>query len=144
MVVPSVFWDTNLFIYLIEERPRELHESVVRAREQMVSRGDELVTSALTLGEIMVQPIRAGKAEMAQRYADLISAGAVIVALDAAAARKYGEIRARFQSVKPPDAVQLACAASHGVSLFLTNDRRLERVRVAGVEKVAALTDWAA
>lgn len=141
MVTSSVFWDTNLFIYLIEERPRDLHEWVVRAREQMVAHGDQLVTSALTLGEILVQPLRLGRKDLVERYEDLIMGGAVVVPLDPSAARRYAEIRARFPAVKPPDAVQLASAATHGVALFLTNDRRLERVRVPGIARIAALAD---
>ena len=53
-----VFWDTNLFIYLMEgsgERTR----TVVSLRERMLARGDELYTSALTLGEILVKPAEA-------------------------------------------------------------------------------------
>ena len=46
----KVYWDTNLFIYLIEdsgERTRRVAELDERMRE----RGDALFTSALTLGE---------------------------------------------------------------------------------------------
>ena len=142
--MPSIFWDTNLFIYLLEGRSRELRDSALRARERMLEEGDQLVTSALSLGETMVQPLRAGNPTLARRYLELVSSGAIIVPLDQQAATRYAEIRARNPSVKPPDALQLACAAQHGVAVFLTNDRRLGRLRIRGIGQVAALRDWTA
>ena len=44
-----VFWDTNLFVYLFEGGAFAARVGQVRAR--MLERGDQLVTSALTLWE---------------------------------------------------------------------------------------------
>ena len=140
----SVFWDTNVFIYLIEGKPRDLADSAARARADAARRGDQLVTSALTMGEVLVQPLRAGRADLAARYRDLIQQGAMIVPLDVASANRYAAIRAEFPAVRPPDAVQLACAAQVGVATFLTNDDRLQKVQVRGIERIAPLRDWAA
>ena len=46
MGVSRIFWDTNLFIYLIEDF-RHLSEHVIALRKRMVERGDELYTSTL-------------------------------------------------------------------------------------------------
>ena len=54
-----IFWDTNLFVYLLEDKG-ELTERVVALRERMVERSDELLTSTLTLGEILVRPVEVG------------------------------------------------------------------------------------
>ena len=68
-----IFWDTNVFIYLFEDygslsgRAREL-------RRAMLERGDQLVTSALTLGEILVKPLERGDHELARKYESAISA----------------------------------------------------------------------
>lgn len=52
-----VFWDTNLFIYYLEDRtPRA--DRVQTIRERMLERNDRLVTSHLTLGEVLVKPTR--------------------------------------------------------------------------------------
>ena len=50
MAMSRVFWDTNLFIYLLDDSgPKNV---LVKAlRKSMLLRGDELVTSALTLGK---------------------------------------------------------------------------------------------
>ena len=53
-----IFWDTNLFIYLLEDKG-ELTERVVSLRERMAERSDELLTSTLTVGEILVRPFEA-------------------------------------------------------------------------------------
>ena len=54
-----VFWDTNLFVYLIEGTS-DRAESVVALRKRMIERGDELLTSTLTLGELLVKPVEMG------------------------------------------------------------------------------------
>lgn len=138
-----MFWDTNVFIYLIEQRPRDLADIAARARERVTRDGDQLVTSALTLGEVLVQPLRAGKSELATRYATMLGRGCLILPFDEGAARRYGEIRAEFPAVRPPDAVQLACAAQQGTAVFVTNDARLEKIRVRGVQAIKALRDLA-
>jgi uncharacterized protein len=59
--------------------------------------------------------------------------------VDAACAAHYAAIRAH-RAVKAPDAIQLACAASGGVDLFITNDDRLSRKHVPGVKFITSLT----
>ena len=49
-----IFWDTNLFIYFFEGNS-EFSVATRRLRQNMVDRGDQLLTSALTLGEILVK-----------------------------------------------------------------------------------------
>jgi hypothetical protein len=51
-----VFWDTNLFIYLWQDFGK-LSGQVLALRSRMLTRGDELLISAMTLGEILVKPI---------------------------------------------------------------------------------------
>ena len=52
-----IFWDTNLFIYLLEDRGERARQ-VTALREWMMERRDELLTSAITLGEVLVKPWR--------------------------------------------------------------------------------------
>lgn len=54
-----VFWDTNLFIYLFEGKGH-LAERVVALRHRMIERQDQLLTSSLTLGEILGEAERGG------------------------------------------------------------------------------------
>ena len=47
------------FIYLLEGTGSQ-SEQVVRLRERMLERDDELCTSTLTLGEVLVKPVERG------------------------------------------------------------------------------------
>lgn len=132
-----IFWDTNLFIYLVEDKG-ELSERVVAMRGHMLERGDQLVTSALTLGEVLVKPVESGREDLRHLYEEALTTGAQILPFDRQAARSYAEIR-RDRNIRPPDAIQLACAASAKVDLFVTNDERLSRKAVAGIHFITSL-----
>src|ERR1044072_5359692 len=128
MGVSRIFWDTNLFIYLIEDF-RDLSERLTVLRRRMLERGDELYTSALTLGEILIKPMEAKNESLARRYESVLLQGAVIIPFDVEPARLYASIR-RDRTIRPPDAIQLACAAHARVDLFITNDERLTIPRI--------------
>jgi len=117
--------DTALFIYFIEEHPRFLPviEPIFAAADE--GRRD-LVTSALTLLEVLVIPYRAGNPALAERYENLLtrSRGVRMVELTRDQLRGAAQLRATT-GVKTPDALQLTAALSAGCSTFLTNDRRL-------------------
>jgi predicted nucleic acid-binding protein len=67
--------DTSIFIYFIEEHPRFL-SLVLPLFEEADGGKRELVTSAVTLLEVLVVPYRAGDVQLAERY-ELCSRGAV-------------------------------------------------------------------
>jgi len=132
-----IFWDTNLFVYLLEDKG-ELADRVASLRERMIERNDELLTSALTLGEILVKPMEAGDETLMRRYEQAIAASATVVPFDRAAAPLFATVR-RDRGIRPPDAIQLACAAAAGVDLFITNDDRLSRSVVPGIHFIQSL-----
>ena len=132
-----IFWDTNLFVYLVEDRGRRA-EQIVALRQWMIERGDELLTSALTLGEVLVKPMEAGDELLMRRYEQAIGAGATVLSFDNGAARRFADIR-RDRSIRAPDAIQLACAAAANVDLFVTNDDRLTRKHVHGIHFIQSL-----
>jgi len=132
-----VFWDTNLFIYFLEGN-NQLSVDTRRLRKSMLKRGDQLLTSALTLGEVLVKPLEREDRVLCARYEEAITKTASLLLFDAKAAWKYAEIRLD-RSVRAPDAVQLACAASAQVDLFVTNDRRLQGKQVKGIQFIVAL-----
>lgn len=132
-----IFWDTNLFVYLVEDRGTRA-EQVVALRQWMIERGDALLTSALTLGEVLVKPMEAGDELLMRRYEQAIGAGATVLSFDNGAARRFADIR-RDRSIRAPDAIQLACAAAANVDLFVTNDDRLSRKHVRGIQFIQSL-----
>lgn len=132
-----VFWDTNLFIYLFEGHGAHF-ELVSNLRKAMILRRDQLLTSTLTLGEVLVKPLERKDEVLARRYYDAISAASVAIDFDVHAARIYADLRAD-RSLRPPDAIQLACAASARVHLFITNDSRLQSKQVEGIQFIVPL-----
>jgi predicted nucleic acid-binding protein len=132
-----IFWDTNLFIYLFEGYG-ELSERTQKLRKRMVERGDQLLTSTLTLGELLVKPMEKGATELCQRYEQALSASAVMLPFDAKAAIQYARLRCD-RSIRPADAIQLACASVARVDLFITNDERLHAKQVEGIQFVVSI-----
>lgn len=85
-----------------------------------------MLTSTLTLTEVLVHPFRSGSYSLAERYFQILTTSrnfAVIpvsdvIAIDAA------RLRAE-QGMKAPDAIQLATARIGGATTFVTNDAEL-------------------
>ncbi len=132
-----VFWDTNLFIYLFESSGA-LSKQVASLRSRMLVRGDQLLTSAMTLGEVLVKPVQSGDSKTADYYQKLITTTAVLLPFEEKAALVYARLRAD-RSLRPPNAIQLACAASAGVDLFITNDLHLHSRQIPGIQFIAPL-----
>jgi predicted nucleic acid-binding protein len=124
----AVAVDTAIFIYLIEEHARFL--PAILPLFAQADRGDRvLVTSALTLLEVLVVPLRAGDRQLAERYELLLtrSRGVRLVDLTRDQLRAAAQLRAAM-GVKTPDALQLVAALAAGCKTFLTNDRRLPSI----------------
>jgi predicted nucleic acid-binding protein len=132
-----VFWDTNIFIYFFEDRGTQ-GGTARNLRERMLDRGDQLITSAMTVGEILVKPRENRDLELCQRYEESITATSLILSFDLNAARRYSMLRLD-RTLRAPDAIQLACAAAVGVDLFITNDNRLSNLRVEGIQFIVPL-----
>jgi predicted nucleic acid-binding protein len=135
--VSRIFWDTNLYIYLLEGQGAAA-KRVTALREAMLSRGDQLITSTLTLGEVLVKPLEKEEWELARKYEEAIVATSLLIPLDTKAAKVYARLRGE-RTLRAADAMQLACAASAGVDLFITNDARLQTKRVEGVQFIVSL-----
>jgi uncharacterized protein len=133
-----IFWDTNIFIYLMEGSG-ENHNLAQTLLNRMLVRRDELITSAMTLGELLVKPLEANRPDLAQRYETLLgSRGVSVVNFDRDAARIYAKLRLD-RNIRPPDAIQLSCAAAAATNLFVTNDARLSNKTVSGVDFIVPL-----
>jgi predicted nucleic acid-binding protein len=136
--IMRIFWDTNLFVYLWEGsvRTRQV-ETLINWQHQHEA---ELVTSTLTIGELLVHPLRQDREDLADRYLASFSQ-LHVVPFDQSAAYAFAQLRARYARLAPPDAIQLGCASVATVDLFITNDRRLARYTVPRVKAIRALAD---
>lgn len=117
--------DTAPLIYFIEQN--EIYLELVRAFFQAMSQGEfQVVTSTLTLTEVLVHPLRAGNVELAGQYRDILFAQENLITLSVspAIAEAAAQLRA-IHNLRTPDAIQLATAMQGGATAFLTNDARL-------------------
>lgn len=121
--------DTNVFIYFLGDHSRygmwcsSLFDQIECGR-------NPAVTSTITLLELLVQPYRDQKEELAQKIFALAGTYPkldwVPVTMDIA---DHGaQLRARYR-LSTPDAIQLATAISHKTTRFYGNDRGLRRVK---------------
>ena len=120
--------DTAAFIYFIEDHPR--YAPLVAPLFADADRGVRLiVTSALTLLEVLVVPYRAGDLALAGQYEAILShsRGVRLVELDHTQLRAAAELRAAYR-VRTPDALQVAAALTQRCSAFVTNDRAMPAV----------------
>jgi predicted nucleic acid-binding protein len=109
--------------------------------ERLVDAGEHtLLTSSLTVGEILVYPIKHNRRELKAEY--LQAFGSItVIPFDTEASAIFAELRAKNPGLRPPDAIQLSCAAVAESDLFLTNDGRLSKVSVSGIGRVCSLEE---
>ena len=120
--------DTAPLIYFIEQNSTYIES--VRAFFAGMDQGEfRVVTSTLTLTEVLVHPLRAGNAELAREYRDIIFNQAHLTAfpVSAAIAERAAQLRASH-NLRTPDAIQIATAIQEDATVFLTNDARLPAI----------------
>ena len=132
-----IFLDTNFFIYLVEGSGTRAARAKHLLRAFSLRR-DEVLTSVMTVGEMLVMPLRNGDPDLAQRYRGIFrSPGILVLPFVEEAAEVFARIRADGR-VKPPDAIHLATAGHAGCDLFLTNDERLNGLIVPGIHFITS------
>jgi predicted nucleic acid-binding protein len=82
-----------------------------------------VVTSTLTLTEVLVHPYRDGNQALAEQYFHTLLNARNLRTVALSAAIAAARIRAAYQ-LKTPDAIQLGTAKEGGATAFLTNDVR--------------------
>ena len=67
----------------------------------MLERGDQLPTSTLTLGEILVKPTERSDTELCRKYEHAISAASTMISFDVKAAKLYAALRSERSLRRP-------------------------------------------
>jgi predicted nucleic acid-binding protein len=127
-----------LFVYWLEDHP-QFAKRVGEIHTRMKQRGDELITSAFTFGEVLAGVYRVGAARAADESRHLLQRViSEVLPFNLETSEHYARIRGT-QGVAPADAIHLACAAQANTDLFLTNDKRLVGKFIPGIQFVATL-----
>jgi predicted nucleic acid-binding protein len=123
-----VFLDTSPLIYFIEG-----NSSYQQKLKEIFEANDKghftFITSAITLLEVLVKPLKDGETNIANKYKEILTNAKHIEIFDFTneLAIKAAALRAKY-NLRTPDAIQAATAIENGVTYFLTNDIRLRSV----------------
>jgi len=133
-----IYWDSMLFIYWLDDNPL-FAKRVAAIHARMRERNDELITSTVTLGEVLAGAYRKGPPDRVDEVRiALLALLSAVVPFTAETAEHYGRIRGST-NIASPDAIHLACAAAAKTDLFLTNDKDLVGKFVPGIQFIASL-----
>jgi predicted nucleic acid-binding protein len=123
----TVGLDTAPLIYFIEENP--LYIKAVRFFFEAMDKGNfTVVTSTVTLLEVLVHPLRCNDRELAAEYRDiLLNSRLITLEVSNAIAEQAAQLRATH-NIRTPDAIQISAALNAGATHFFTNDIRLPEI----------------
>jgi predicted nucleic acid-binding protein len=134
----TVGLDTAPLIYFIEENPAYI-EPVRLFFEAMDRGGFLVVTSTVTLLEVLVHPLRSNNMELATEYRDiLLNSRLMTLKVSNEIAEEAAQLRATH-NIRTPDAIQISAALNAGATHFFTNDIRLPEIPSLQVLSIDAL-----
>jgi predicted nucleic acid-binding protein len=131
-----IFWDTMMFVYLLEGHP-QFAPQVRETLQRSYKRGDALLTSYLALGEVLA----GGAGDTAKEdtvRTTLAEMGFSFLPFDGACASTFATLRSRSR-LKAQDSIHLACAAAAGVDMYLTGDIQVlnRKLHVPGIHFIS-------
>ena len=122
----TVGLDTAPLIYFVERNPTYF-EAVTPFFEALSAGNIQVITSVISLLEVLVHPIRDEDTVLVQRYRSILLNNSEIrtYSVTPEISEEAARIRAYNPGVQPPDAIHLATAVVAGARYFLTNDTAL-------------------
>lgn len=128
--VSSIFLDTAPVIYYIEGHPHFgplAKEAVDAFRSERV----RAFSSVVTLTEVLSKPIEADDEKLAKKFAEFLKHGRnlTLVEISEEIAEAAGRLRGKYKDLRTIDAIQIAAAIDVKADTFLTNDKRLKKVK---------------
>jgi predicted nucleic acid-binding protein len=122
-----IYVDTSPIIYYIEKN-YPLFSSVERLFRAQIQGEVILITSVLTLAEVLAQPNEKRREDLSEQYETILSNSSNIALLDVGTteARTAASLRAHYK-LSLPDALHLATAIENKADYFLTNDKRIAK-----------------
>jgi predicted nucleic acid-binding protein len=136
--VSRIYWDSMLFVYWLEDHPKYATR-MNQINTKMAVRGDTLCTSVFTVGEVLTGFHMRNATDAASLIREAFRSPQIeLLSFTVDTAERYAKIRAGNR-VSPADAIHLASAAQSGIDLFLTNDHRLQRLAIPGIQFIAGM-----
>lgn len=134
-----IYLDANALIDAVERQDSRLAETLAN----LDARGWVLLTSQMSLAEILVVPIKEERTELIAIYDDLLGPDRLVrtVPVDEAVLRESAALRARSNQ-KLPDAIHVATARLSRCSILLSSDKGLklpEEIRQVSIDGADAI-----
>jgi predicted nucleic acid-binding protein len=127
--VPRLYLDTNAFIFAVEEQSERSNLLMDLFSASEAADRAMLVTSELTLAEVLVKPYRNLEDELISRYDAMIRDSAWLdVQPVARPALWYAGVLRSQSGIKLPDAIHLSTAFGSECTHFLTADKALRTI----------------
>jgi uncharacterized protein len=121
-----IYFDTNIFIEMIEENSREAGQLLI----DLFSSNDGsqpayIFTSELTLAELLTGPYKKNNQELINTYDNILTPGGNLVMCPVSRELLWQSavFRAKYTSMKLPDAIHVTTAIAYGCTHFLTADK---------------------
>jgi len=138
--INTIFIDTAPIIYYIEAH---LHFGPLAKEVVAAFQSGALIafSSVITLAEVLPKPIQKEQEELATKFTDFLRKGRNInlIEISTNIAEKAGRLRGKYPMLRALDAIQLSTAIELEVDAFLTNDKKLRRIKEG---KVLILKDY--
>ncbi|MBI4923164.1 MAG: PIN domain-containing protein [Devosia nanyangense] len=137
-----VYLDTNIFIVLREHHGPESEQLVALAQASSQTGRARLVTSELTLAELLVKPMADGESDLARDYEQMIGGADWLTVLPVGrdVLRRAASLRSRHRGLKLPDAIHIGSALAGACSRVLTSDTGIKDTQLVRAEGTAPLT----
>ncbi|WXG44987.1 MAG: type II toxin-antitoxin system VapC family toxin [Promethearchaeati archaeon SRVP18_Atabeyarchaeia-1] len=132
--VNRLFIDTPPVIYYIEAHP-QFGPLVKEIVDLFQSDGAVAFSSVLTLTEVLSKPIEAGDENLARKFAEFLKYGKNLglIEISVDVAERAGRLRGQYPDLRTVDAVQISAAIGIGADAFVTNDKKLKRIKELNV-----------
>ena len=130
LILPSsstIYVDTSVVIYTIEGNAD--YYSLLEPLWSKFYAGEiQIISSDLTLMEVLVVPLRNGNNVLVGDYEELLLSSQIqLIPINQSILRQAANLRATT-SLKTPDAIHAATALSVGCDRFITNDKGFRNV----------------
>lgn len=131
-----IAFDTSFLILLLQDTSKD-DNPASRVLRLLQRRSVKIITSTITLLEILVHPYHYQNRELVDRYFGYMThqPGLELIPLNAEVADRAAEIRAKYR-FKTPDAIQLASAIFGEATLFLTQDKAFRKQKEIAIGSI--------
>lgn len=135
----NVYFDTNIFIFAVEGLT-DVEIQIKSLLRALASREITVVTSELTVAEVLVKPLRDGDLPLQRTYEQLLQTTPVfqVIPIQREILRTAAALRATTK-LKLPDTIHLATYDFIGCDSFLTGDLSFRSASAANIKILSEL-----